>query len=196
MKNIYHEPPQPPPREGAAGSRPDPDRGHARWLAALCPLIPLVLLPLLCQPAAAGEVFTGAKVQEIIRVRLDRGDLLLESLLDVIRKNDIQDGAVMTAAGSLQECTWHGVKSLAGKPEQLFTTRKGPMEIINVNGIIAAGEPHLHMTLSSPEGGAFGGHLEKGCKVLYRAELTIAKFTGTPLARKPNKEGVPVLGGK
>ena len=32
--------------------------------------------------------------------------------------------------------------------------------------------------------------------VLYRAELTIAKFAGTPLARKPNKEGVPVLGKK
>ena len=67
------------------------------------------------------------------------------------------------------------------------------MEILSVNGIIAAGEPHLHMTLSSPEGGAFGGHLEKGCKVLYRAELTLAKFSGTPLARKPNQEGVPVM---
>lgn len=159
------------------------------------PLI-VLLLPLGAVQAMAGETFSGAKVQEVIRVRLDRGDLLLESLLDIIQKNDIQDGAVMTAAGSLQECTWHGVKSLADKPEQLFTTKKGPMEIINVNGIIAAGEPHLHMTLSSPEGGAFGGHLEKGCKVLYRAELTIAKFSGPPLARKPNKDGVPVLGKK
>jgi len=140
-----------------------------------------------------GEVFGGAHIQEVIRMRLDRGDLLLESILETIRKHDIQDGAVMTAAGSLQDCTFHGVKSLAAKPEQLFTTRKGPMEILNVNGIIAAGEPHLHMTLSSPEGGAFGGHLEKGCKVLYRAELTVAKFSGTALARKPNAEGVPVM---
>lgn len=147
-------------------------------------------------PARAGEVFGGSTVQEVFRVRLDRGDLLLESILDIIAKHKIEDGAVMTAAGSLQECTWHGVKSLAAKPEQLFTTRKGPMEIININGMIAAGEPHLHMTLSSPEGGAFGGHLEKGCKVLYRAELTIAKFAGTTLARKPNQEGVPVLGRK
>lgn len=155
-----------------------------------------VFLAASVMPLAAGEVFGGATVQEVFRVRLDRGDLLLESILDLIQKHNIQDGAVMTAAGSLQECTWHGVKSLAAVPEQLFTTRKGAMEIINVNGIIAAGEPHIHMTLSSPEGGAFGGHLEKGCKVLYRAELTIAKFAGTPLARKPNKEGVPVLGKK
>jgi uncharacterized protein len=116
----------------------------------------------------------GAKVQDMIWMRLDRGDLLLESILDTIQKNGIQDGAVITAAGSLQECTYHGVKSLGAKPEQLFTTRKGPMEILQINGMIATGEAHLHMMLSIPEGGAFGGRLEKGCKVLYRAEITIA----------------------
>jgi predicted DNA-binding protein with PD1-like motif len=144
-------------------------------------------------PAFAGEMFGGGKVEEVIRIRLDRGDLLLESIDTAIKKFAIQDGAVMTAAGSLQECTFHGVMSLAAKPEQKFTTKKGAMEILNINGIIAAGEPHLHMTLSSPEGAAFGGHLEKGCKVLYRAEITIAKFGGTALARTPNKEGVPVM---
>ena len=62
-----------------------------------------------------------------------------------------------------------------------------------MSGLIAAGEPHLHMTLSSPEGAAFGGHLEKGCKVLYRAEITLSKFGGSKLERKVNKENVPVL---
>jgi predicted DNA-binding protein with PD1-like motif len=99
---------------------------------------------------------------------------------------------VLSAAGSLQECTFHRVKSLAEKPEDEFTTVKEPMEILNISGLIAAGEPHLHLTLSG-SGGAFGGHLEKGCLVLYRAEIIIAKFSGTPLARKPNKEGIPVL---
>ena len=152
-----------------------------------------LLITTLITGAVSAESFGGARTEEVIRLRLDRGDLLLESIMDTIRKHSIQDGAVLTAAGSLQECTYHGVKSLADKPEQLFTTKKGPMEILNVNGIIAAGEPHLHMTLSSPEGAAFGGHLENGCKVLYRAELTIAKFSGMALARKPNKEGVPVM---
>ncbi len=164
-----------------------------RRLSVLLATSALLSLP---ASALAGEVFSGTKVQDVIRMRLDRGDLLLESILDAIQKNGIQDGAVITAAGSLQECTYHGVKSLAAKPEQLFTTKKGPMEILQINGMIAAGEPHLHMTLSTPEGGAFGGHLEKGCKVLYRAEITIAKYTGTQLARKPNHEGVPLLGKK
>ena len=143
-------------------------------------------------PCLGAESFGGAQIAEVYRVRLDRDDLLLESIQDVIHKHGIADGAVLTAAGSLQECTFHRVKSIAEKPEDEFVTVKEPMEILNINGMIAGGEPHLHLTLSGARG-AFGGHLEKGCRVLYRAELTIAKFAGTPLARKPNKDGVPLL---
>lgn len=150
-------------------------------------------LPLPAADVMADKVFGGARIEEVYRVRLDRGDLLLESITEIIRKYNIQDGAVMTAAGSLSECTYHGVSSLAEKPVDKFTTRKGPMEILNINGIIAAGEPHLHMTLADPSGPAFGGHLENGCKVLYRAELTVAKFSGVKVARLPNKAGVPTM---
>jgi len=143
----------------------------------------------------AQQVFAGGRIQEIYRLRLDRGQMLLESILDTVRKNNIQDGAVLTAAGSLSECTYHRVKALGPKPEDEFITVKGPIEILNINGLIAAQEPHLHLTLSTDKG-AFGGHLEKGCQVLYRAEITIAKFSGPALARKPNKDGVPVLQSK
>jgi uncharacterized protein len=141
---------------------------------------------------APPKLFGGAHIEEVYRIRLDRDDLLLESLVAAIQKHNIQDGAVLTAAGSLQACTFHGVSSLAAKPEDKFYTVKGPMEILNVNGLIAAGEPHLHLTLANAKG-AFGGHLEKGCRVLYRAEVTLVKFAGAPLARKNNAEGVPVL---
>jgi len=153
--------------------------------------LPFVWL-LLVLPCGAAETFRVAEIAEVYRLRLDRGDLLLETIQDAIQRYGIADGAVLTAAGSLEQCTFHRVKSLAEKPEQEFTTVKEPMEILNVNGIIAGGEPHLHMTLSSARG-AFGGHLENGCRVLYRAELTIARFSGTQLARKPNKAGVPVM---
>ncbi len=147
---------------------------------------------LLALPCAAAEIFGGAQVAEVYRIRLDRGDLLLETIQQAIRENHIADGAVLTAAGSLSECTFHRVKSTAEKPEDEFLTVKEPIEILNINGMIADGEPHLHLTMSGAQG-AFGGHLEKGCRVLYRAEVTLAKFSGTPLARKANKEGVPML---
>ncbi|HLM97681.1 MAG TPA: PPC domain-containing DNA-binding protein [Bryobacteraceae bacterium] len=147
---------------------------------------------LLVLPCGGAEIFGGAQVAELYRIRLDRGDLLLETIQQVIRENHIADGAVLTAVGSLGECTFHRIKSTGEKPEDEFLTVKEPLEILNINGVIADGEPHLHLTMSGAQG-AFGGHLEKGCRVLYRAEVTIAKFSGTPLARKANREGVPLL---
>src|ERR1035438_1909911 len=140
--------------------------------------------------------FIEAQIQEVYRIRLDRDDLLLESLNAAIKEHDIQDGVVLTGVGSVQECTYHGVQSLAASAQDHVTKAKGPMEILNLDGIIANGEPHVHITLSNFKKGAFGGHLENGCRVLYRVELTVAKFSGAPLARKPNREGTPVLQAK
>jgi predicted DNA-binding protein with PD1-like motif len=162
-------------------------------LQAVIALGSALLLPPLLQGAdVESKTFGGARIEEVYRLRLDRGDLLLESIVEVIKRHGIQDGSVLTGVGSVQECTFHGVKSLAVKAEDEFKTVKGPYEILNLNGLIAAGEPHLHITLSNMSG-AFGGHLEPGCKILYRGELTIAKFSGPPLARKANAEGLGVL---
>lgn len=90
----------------------------------------------------------------------------------------------------MQECTFHGVKLLASKAEQECRTVRGPIEVLHLNGIIAAGEPHMTRANMNR---AFGEHLEKGCRALYRAELPIAKLRATPLASKPNAEGTQAL---
>lgn len=120
-------------------------------------------------------VFPGT-VTQVYRVRVDKDASLLESISAVIKKNGIQDGAVLTAAGALSVCTFHGV----GGSKQ---TIEEDMEINHLGGVIAGGEPHLHVILTNAKRGAFGGHLENGCKVGNRVELTIARFTGTPLER-------------
>ena len=138
------------------------------------------------------RVFGGARVEEVYRVHLNRGDLLLESIMDVIKQRDIRDGAIVTGVGSLSECTYHWVTSTAATPEDARKTVREPMEILGMSGIIADGEPHIHISLSTPNG-AFGGHLENGCRVLYLSEFTILKFSGPPLTRKPNAAGVGTL---
>jgi uncharacterized protein len=139
------------------------------------------------------RTFGPAQVQDVYRVVLDRGALLLESITDVIKQKGIEDGQVAITSGSVQECRYHYVTSTALKPVNAYKTVKGPFEILNAGGIIAAGEPHIHITLASPEKGAFGGHLEDGCRVLYLAEITIFKYSGQPLIRKPNKNGISLL---
>jgi predicted DNA-binding protein with PD1-like motif len=142
------------------------------------------------------RAFAPAQVQEVYRVLLDRDALLLESIGDVIREKNVQDGEVLVTSGSVQECTFHYVTSTAMKPKNAYKTVKGPYEILNAGGIIAAGEPHIHITLSSLGKEAIGGHLEKGCRVLYLAEVTILKYSGPPLTRKDNANGVSLLEAK
>jgi predicted DNA-binding protein with PD1-like motif len=139
------------------------------------------------------RVFGAAQAQEVYRILLDRDALLLESIMDVIKEKQIRDGHVMVTAGSVQECTYHYVASTAVKPKDVFKTVKGPFEILGGGGIIADGQPHLHITLSDPEKGAFGGHLENGCRILYLGEVTVLKYAGPALTRKPNQNGVSLL---
>jgi predicted DNA-binding protein with PD1-like motif len=135
-------------------------------------------------PALGAESFGGAQIAEVYRVH--RGDLLLESIQDVIHKHGIADGAVLTAAGSLQKCTFHRVKSIAEKPEDEFITVKEPMEILNINGMIAGAEPHVHLTLSGANG-AFGGHREGLPRPVSRRADPECQHR-----RETHKDGVPL----
>ncbi|MFL6446455.1 MAG: PPC domain-containing DNA-binding protein [Bryobacteraceae bacterium] len=143
--------------------------------------------------APAPQVFGPDQTTDVYRVSLDRGALLLESIDDVIKSKSIRDGQVVISAGSVQECTYHFVASTAPKAQNEYRTVKGPSEILSGGGIIADGEPHIHIALSDPEKGVYGGHLEKGCRVLYLAEFTLFRYSGSPLTRKPNQNGIVLL---
>jgi uncharacterized protein len=163
--------------------------------------IPALLTVATCSYGQAGapvaaQVFEGAHISDVYRVSLDRDALLLESINDVIKAKNIADGQVIISSGSVQECTYHYVTSTALKANNEYKTVKGPSEILSGGGIIADGEPHIHIALSNPEKGVYGGHLEKGCRVLYLAEITIFRYTGPALTRKVNANGISILQAK
>lgn len=139
------------------------------------------------------QVFGPDHITNIYRVSLDRGALLLESIDDVIKEKNIRDGQVIISSGSVEECTYHYVASTALKPQNEYRTVKGPSEILSGAGIIADGEPHIHIALSNPDKGVYGGHLEKGCRILYLGEFTVFQYSGAPLTRKPNENGILML---
>lgn len=146
------------------------------------------------QASAAPQVFGPDHITKVYRVSLDRGALLLESIKQVIKDKNIQDGQVTISSGSVQECSYHYVATVAQKPDNKYVTVKGPSEILSGSGIIADGEPHIHIALSNPEKGAYGGHLENGCRVLYLAEFTVFQYAeGCPLTRKSNENGISLL---
>lgn len=144
------------------------------------------------QPPAP-QIFGPEQITDVYRVSLDRDALLLESINDVIKAKNIRDGQVIISSGSVQDCTYHFVASTAPRAQNEYRTVKGPSEILSASGIIADGEPHIHIALSNPEKGVYGGHLEKGCRVLYLAEFTVFRYAGATLTRKSNQNGILLL---
>lgn len=147
-----------------------------KWPGLVCLVTAMqVLLPAGNAADAPLTKITGAQIQEVYHVRVARDGHLLESVMEMIKQNHIQNGAILTGIGSLQECAYHRSKSLGPDNADEFYKVKGAMELLNLDGVITDGKPHLHITFSN-EKGAFGGHLDD-CRVLRSVELMIVKFS-------------------
>ena len=106
-------------------------------------------------------------------IRLDSGDMLLESIEQVIAEADIKNGAVVSGIGTLSDTRIHMVTTTSYPAVEIYPEWKDvPMELSSISGIIADYMPHLHMVFSSPEK-TYSGHLEHGCKTLYLCEIVI-----------------------
>jgi uncharacterized protein len=132
------------------------------------------------------EAFKCGLTSEMILVRFDPGELLLEGLRDVIRAEGIRMGLVVSGIGTLSDCRVH--QSVAGYSPNLLTRHQdyleftGCYEIAAIQGIIADGDPHLHITLC--EGSrTVAGHLEERCKVMTLAEVAILRGMEAPIRR-------------
>ena len=134
---------------------------------------------------------------QVVTVGIVPGEMLLESIRDAVRDHDIQNGAVVSGIGTLKTCQLHYIKDTAFPPTDIFHTLEKPLELLSVSGIIADGEPHLHVVVSCGEDEVFAGHLEPNSEVLYLAEIAIQKFNALRLTRNVEPERkVKLLGSK
>jgi predicted DNA-binding protein with PD1-like motif len=123
-------------------------------------------------------------------LQLDQGDLLLESIQALIDQEHITTGAVIAAAGTLDQSTLHMVTTTGYPPDIYFERREDEaLELASVQGVIADGVPHLHTVVANTTQ-AFGGHLEPGCRVLYLAEVVVVSFPGLSLGRVLNEKEI------
>jgi predicted DNA-binding protein with PD1-like motif len=129
-----------------------------------------------------------AGATEIITIGLRPGEMLLESIKEAITKHDVGSGVVISGVGTLKTCHMHYVTHTGFPSDNKFYTLEKPLELLSVSGIIADGEPHLHVVVSCKEEGVWGGHLEDSCEVLYLAEIAILKLKDLQLTRTADPE--------
>jgi predicted DNA-binding protein with PD1-like motif len=96
-------------------------------------------------------------------VRLDLDDSVKESLLSVVKQEDIAAASV-TGLGALKDFTLGYFQPDIGEYKQDQFDK--PHELTNATGVITQqdGQPHIHLhaTLAGPEHEAIGGHLHEG----------------------------------
>ena len=62
-----------------------------------------------------------------------------------------------------------------------------------MNGLVVEGEPHILVALSTPDG-AYGGHLEPGCRAYVLCEVMLAEIDGPVLSRRRVEVDVENIG--
>lgn len=128
-------------------------------------------------------------------IRLDPGDDVLKSVNDIIEKEGITNGAIVSGIGTLSDAVLHMVTTTSYPAIETFPEWKDtPLEVCSIQGIIANKEPHLHIVISDKDK-AVGGHLEEGCITLYLCELVLEIDETIELRREKNEKNIFELKG-
>jgi len=139
------------------------------------------------------EYFSTKEFGRAFVLRLDQGDMVLESINELVAKEGIKDAVVVSGIGTLDRCTLHMVMTTDYPPVEHFERWEDkPLELASlasIDGIIADGKPHLHAVVSDHEK-AYAGHLENGCRVLYLAEIVIVEVKSLDLVRVRNNKNI------
>ncbi len=126
-------------------------------------------------------------VSRVHILRIDPGEDVLLSVKDFLGKTRIQQAIVMGGYGTLAADRLHWVTHNRIPSENVIAGTEGGIEILGMSGLVVDGEPHIHITLSTQQG-AYGGHVEEGCKAYVLCEIFLAEIEG----KKLHKERVPV----
>ena len=125
---------------------------------------------------------------QVVIVALAPGEMLLESIREAIKKHDIRSGVVVSGIGTLKTCHMHYIEHTEFPPKDKIFALKAPLELVSVSGIIADGEPYLHVVVSCAEAHVWSGHLEPESEVAYLAEIVILKFNDLAMVRRLDEE--------
>jgi predicted DNA-binding protein with PD1-like motif len=134
------------------------------------------------------EVMPYSGKTELVTIGFKPGEMLLESIQEAIQSQGIINGAVVSGIGTLKTCRMHYVEHTDFPPRDHIFFLSKPLELLSVSGLIADGEPHLHIVVSCGENEVYGGHLHEGSEVLYLAEIAILTFNEHKMERKADPE--------
>lgn len=130
------------------------------------------------------NVISSSGATELIALGIQPGEMLLESIQQACRDRDIRNGVVISGIGTLKTCHMHYIEHTDFPPADRFYRLAKPLELLSVSGLIADGQPHLHIVVSCGQGEVYAGHLEPQSEVAYLAEIAILKCNDLAMTRR------------
>lgn len=123
----------------------------------------------------------------IVVIRLKNKANLLAGITKVVKDENIQNGVILSAIGSLRGYEVHAISNrdlptqdtITGNPTQ-------PVDLVSMNGYVINGRIHAHMTLATPDK-VIAGHIENDNEVYTYAIVTIGVMNGTNLGKIDDK---------
>ncbi len=136
---------------------------------------------------------TTLEISRVHILRVDPGEDVLCMVREFLAQADIRQAIVMGGYGTLAAHSLHWVTHNRIPTNNAFGREQAGIEILGMNGLVVDGEPHIHLTLATQQG-AYGGHMEEGCKAYVLCEIFFAEVEGKTLSRERVPVDVPEMG--
>ncbi len=136
--------------------------------------------------------FATEDTGRIIIISLQKGEKILESIEQELKKWGIENAVMLSGVGSLRKVSYHYIENTNDWPTNKFIVADRPIELAAIQGMVLNGVPHLHI-VSSDMDNYFVGHLENGCEVQYLAEILLLEIKNPEIVRKFDEFGISYL---
>jgi len=134
------------------------------------------------------------RIGRVVMGKLAMGVDLLEGLEELVKKEKIQTGVILSGIGALKKATFRNLKVLppdlkVEKHHRLYLDLEQPMEIVSLTGWIATEEDggteiHAHFsasTVMNDQVVTLGGHLTPGTLTSIKVMIVIGVIEDTDI---------------
>ncbi|MGD0175885.1 MAG: PPC domain-containing DNA-binding protein [Candidatus Bathyarchaeia archaeon] len=136
--------------------------------------------------AQALEGIASCRLERIVIGKLTMNTDLLDGILELIRRERIRTGLILSVVGALREATFRNVKTMppnlkVKKKHRVYLKLDQQMELVSLTGWVATKhdgypEVHAHFSVSTvidDKVMTFGGHLTRGAITSIKVVVAI-----------------------
>jgi len=146
------------------------------------------------QPPRLLEGIGKGRMGRVVMGKLAMDVDLLEAIEELVKKERIRTGVILSGIGALKKATFRNLKVLppdlkVEKHHRLYLELEQPMEIVSLTGWIATrenGEPEIHAhfsasTVINDQVVTLGGHLTPGTLTSLKVVIVIGEIEDTDI---------------